>query len=75
MKHFTIACFGFLIAGTLGAQEVSRFSFDVGGGFTQPVGNTGRHLDEGWNVRGGAGIQLFAIRRRDDPGRLQSIWN
>ena len=25
-------------------------------GFTQPVGNTGRHLDEGWNVRGGAGV-------------------
>jgi hypothetical protein len=48
-----------LIAGQLvSAQEFSRFSFDVGGGFTQPVGNTGRHLDEGWNVRGGAGINF-----------------
>src|ERR1700751_4601115 len=58
MKHFTIACCGFLFVGTLGAQELSRFSFDVGGGFTQPVGNTGRHLDEGWNVRGGAGFNF-----------------
>jgi hypothetical protein len=49
-----------LIAGQLvSAQEFSRFSFDVGGGFTQPVGNTGRHLDEGWNVRGGAGINFW----------------
>src|SRR5689334_8041596 len=58
MKRFTIACFGFLIAGTLVAQEVPRFSFEVGGGFTQPVGNTGRHLDEGWNIRGGAGFNF-----------------
>ena len=58
MKRFMIACFGFLIGGTLGAQEVQRFSFDVGGGFTQPVGNTGRHLDEGWNIRGGAGFNF-----------------
>jgi hypothetical protein len=48
-----------LIAGQfMSGQEVSRFSFDVGGGFTQPVGNTGRHLDEGWNIRGGAGINF-----------------
>jgi hypothetical protein len=58
MKRFTIAYFGFLFAATMGAQEVSRFTFDVGGGFTQPVGNTGRHLDEGWNVRGGAGFNF-----------------
>jgi len=58
MKRFIIGCFAFLIAGALGAQEVQRFSFDVGGGFTQPLGNTGRHLDEGWNIRGGAGFNF-----------------
>ena len=58
MKCFTIACFGLLISGVLAAQEVPRFSFELGGGFTQPVGNTGRHLDEGWNIRGGAGFNF-----------------
>jgi hypothetical protein len=37
---------------------VQRFSFDISGGFTQPVGNTGRHLDEGWNVGGGVGYNF-----------------
>ena len=62
MQRFTYTV-GLLAAGLLAgqvmsAQEFSRFSFDVGGGFTQPVGNTGRHLDEGWNVRGGAGVNF-----------------
>jgi hypothetical protein len=35
-----------------------RFAFNIGGGFTQPVGNTGRHLDEGWNVTGGGGVNF-----------------
>lgn len=40
------------------AQEVQRFSFDVGGGFTEPLGNTGRNLDIGWNVGAGAGFNF-----------------
>ena len=44
--------------GSAVAQETSRFSFEVGGGFTQPVGNTGRNLNEGWNVQGGAGYNF-----------------
>lgn len=58
MRRLTFACFGWLLAASVSAQEVPRFSFDLGGGFTQPVGNTGRHLDEGWNIRGGAGINF-----------------
>jgi len=62
MKRFNYTV-GLLAMGLLGgqfmsAQEFSHFSFDLGGGFTQPVGNTGRHLDEGWNVRGGAGVNF-----------------
>jgi hypothetical protein len=47
-----------LLGGTLAAQEVPRFTFDVGAGFTQSVGNTGRHLDDGWNVMAGGGINF-----------------
>jgi len=58
MQRLTFTCFGLLLASLVSAQEVPRFSFDLGGGFTQPVGNTGRHLDEGWNIRGGAGVNF-----------------
>jgi hypothetical protein len=58
MRGLTFTCFGLLLAGLVSGQEVQRFSFEVGGGFTQPVGETGRHLDEGWNIRGGAGFNF-----------------
>ena len=58
MKSFTFACFGLLFAGVVSAQEVPRFAFDIGGGFTQPVGNTGRQLDTGWNIQAGAGFNF-----------------
>jgi len=51
---------GFLACSYLGAQEVPRFTGDIGGGFTQPVGNTGRNLNEGWNVQGGFGVNFSA---------------
>ena len=52
------SCIGLLMAGVLSAQEVSRFGFDLGAGFTQSVGNTGRNLDTGWNIQGGAGYNF-----------------
>ncbi len=52
------ACFAFFCIGTLSAQEVSHFSFELGAGFTQTVGNTGRYLNDGWNVEGGAGFNF-----------------
>ncbi len=59
MKHLALgSCVGLILVGCLGAQEVPRFTFKVGGGFTQPVGNTERHLDKGWNVQGGAGVNF-----------------
>jgi Outer membrane protein beta-barrel domain len=58
MKSFTFACLGLLFAGVGSAQEVPRFAFDIGGGFTQPVGNTGRHLDTGWNIQAGVGFNF-----------------
>ena len=56
MKTFvTTSCFALLLAGGLSAQEFSHLAFDIGGGFTQSVGSTGRNLDNGWNVGGGVG--------------------
>jgi len=58
---------------TLSAQETPRFSFNIAGGFTNPVGNTGRHLDEGWNVQGGAGYnfsQYFGAQIQVDYNRF-----
>jgi len=47
--------FAIFLAGTLSAQESSHLAFDIGGGFTQTVGATGRNLDNGWNIGGGVG--------------------
>ncbi len=59
MKRLVLSsCFGLLLGGVLSAQEVSHFAFDLGAGFTQPVGNTGRHLDTGWNIKGGVGYNF-----------------
>jgi hypothetical protein len=59
MNRLALAsCFGLLLGGSLTAQEVSPFSFQIGAGFTQPVGNTGRNLDQGWNVQGGVGYNF-----------------
>jgi len=51
----TTSSLALLFVGSLSAQEFSHFAFDIGGGFTQSVGNTGRYLDNGYNVGAGAG--------------------
>jgi len=59
MKTFALAtCIGILAFGAANAQEFNKFTADIGGGFTTPVGATGRYLDYGWNVRGGAGMNF-----------------
>jgi hypothetical protein len=59
MKRFGLVfCLGLSWADAVSAQETSPFSLAIGGGFTQPAGNTGRHLDEGWNVEGGFGFNF-----------------
>jgi hypothetical protein len=54
----TSSCFAFLLAGTISAQETPRLALDIGGGFTQSVGATGRNLDNGWNIGGGVGYNF-----------------
>jgi hypothetical protein len=60
MKNiFSTFCLGFLMMGIVSAQdEIPRFTFNIGGGFTQTVGNTGRNLDNGWNLQGGVGYNF-----------------
>jgi hypothetical protein len=56
MKHLLQAStFCFLLSFSVNAQEFSHLAGQIGGGFTAPVGNTGNHLDYGWNVQGGFG--------------------
>jgi hypothetical protein len=61
MKRSTILstiCFSMFVAGALNAQEVPRLAFQVGAGFTNPVGGTGRNLDIGWNTGIGVGVNF-----------------
>jgi len=65
------------------AQEVPRFTADIGAGFTSPVGTTGSNLNTGWNIQGGVGYNFspyFGTRVQaefDDlginTGTLQSL--
>ncbi|HWF08751.1 MAG TPA: outer membrane beta-barrel protein [Bryobacteraceae bacterium] len=59
MKSFVLACgAGLLTLASMSAQEFNKFTFDFGAGFTTGVGNTGRFLDEGWNIHGGFGYNF-----------------
>ncbi|MGA2113905.1 MAG: outer membrane beta-barrel protein [Bryobacteraceae bacterium] len=59
MKTLILAtCFGLAALNLSSAQEMSHFAFNVGGGFTTPLGNTGRNLNDGWNVGAGAGVNF-----------------
>jgi len=57
------ACSALLFSATLAIaqnNEVPRFSGSIAGGFTNPLGTTGEHLDTGWNIQGGAGVNFNA---------------
>ncbi len=65
MKTIMNACVGLSLVITLTivpltAQETGehRFTANVGAGFTTPVYGTGSRLDTGWNIVGGAGVNI-----------------
>lgn len=59
MKSFaSVLCFSALLVGSVKGQEVSPVAFNIGAGFTEPVGATGRNLDVGWNIQGGGGFNF-----------------
>ena len=43
---------------SLSAQEMSHFAFEVGAGFTEPVGRTGFYTDTGFNTSAGFGYNF-----------------
>ena len=51
MNKFTLAgCFNLLCLGTLSAQGFPVSLLNLGGGFTQTVGDTGRYLNAGLGI-------------------------
>jgi len=59
MKRLAIAsCLAFSVVGALSAQEFSHFGFNIGGGFTQGIQETGTRTDLGWNARLGVGVNF-----------------
>jgi hypothetical protein len=59
MKRFAfISCIGLLAFASANAQEFSRYSVDLGMGFSTPAGAQEHYLDYGWNIRGGAGVNF-----------------
>jgi hypothetical protein len=61
MRSLAVLTVGVILGAAANAQEVPHFTFNVGGGFTQPVGNTARITDTGWNVKAGAGFNANAF--------------
>lgn len=59
MKSIALASgIALLVLGLASAQENHGVAFNVGAGFTTPLGRSGSTLDEGWNVRGGIGYNF-----------------
>jgi opacity protein-like surface antigen len=58
MKSVLVFGIGILSVTALCAQEVPRFTFNLGAGFTSPVGGTSDRLKTGWNMQGGAGVNF-----------------
>jgi hypothetical protein len=58
-RVFQLTGLGFILAAASFAQESNAgFTYDIGFGFTTPVGDTGRHVNEGWNLQGGFGYNF-----------------
>lgn len=53
-----VTTIGLAALGVASAQETSHVAFNIGAGFTTPVGGTGRYLDTGWNVGAGVGYNF-----------------
>ena len=57
--YTTVCCAaGFLLALPCVAQNTNKFTFNVGGGFTEPVRHTDGRLNTGFNITAGAGVNL-----------------
>ena len=62
IRFFTIACClaGLILAWPAAAQNNNHFTFNVGGGFTEPVKDTDGRVNTGFNINAGAGVNFTA---------------
>jgi hypothetical protein len=59
MRSFFVIGIAAICAASLNAQEgVSKFTMQMGAGFTTGAGHSGKDLDVGWNISGGAGMNF-----------------
>ena len=57
--YTTVCCVaGLLLARPCVAQNTNKFTFNIGGGFTEPVRHTDGRLNTGFNITAGAGVNL-----------------
>jgi opacity protein-like surface antigen len=49
---------GLFLAAPSQAQNTSKFAFNVGGGFTEPVVHTESRANTGWNITAGGGLNF-----------------
>ena len=49
---------GLIVAWPAAAQPTSRFNFNLGGGWTEPMRYSGRRMDRGFNMNFGAGVNF-----------------
>jgi hypothetical protein len=57
--YTTVSCVaGLFLAGPLAAQNTSKFAFELGAGFTEPVQHTDGRADVGFNITAGAGYNF-----------------
>ncbi|HVW08522.1 MAG TPA: outer membrane beta-barrel protein [Bryobacteraceae bacterium] len=57
-SFFTIGIAVVCAAGLSAQEGVSKFTMQIGAGFSQGVGHSGKDLDLGWNIGGGAGVNF-----------------
>ena len=68
MKHILLASgIGLLLAGVIFAQETPKFAFNLGGGFTEPVGGTGSQAQHRLEPGRGRRLQFHLSCRCASP--------
>lgn len=59
-KKVQCCCISFFAVSTIASAQFAPVSFNVGGGATLPVYNTGYRHNNGWNLGAGVGIAPFS---------------
>ncbi len=56
--HTILLCAAAVTISAAQTAEPPRFTFDLGAGFTQPLGHLDGRIDTGWNLMAGAGVNV-----------------